>query len=77
VCQVPGRKWPRDMEGGAWEERFWTLECLLWDGRRGGDDDVPFRNRGRAKGGLGRRMRTWETWVCGGERAEAVGGKGK
>jgi hypothetical protein len=32
------------------------------------------------RGGLGRRMRTWETWVCGGtggERAEAVGRKGK
>jgi hypothetical protein len=29
------------------------------------------------RGGLGRRMRTWETWVRGGERAEAVGGKGK
>jgi hypothetical protein len=68
------------MEGETWEERFWTLEYLVWDGRRGGGDDVRFRNRGWARGGLCMRMRTWETWetwACGGERAEAVGGKGE
>jgi hypothetical protein len=45
-------------------------------GRRGGDDDVRSRNRGLAREGLGMRMRTWETWECGGERTEAAGGKG-
>jgi hypothetical protein len=40
------------MEGGTWEERFWTLEYLVWDGRRGGGDDVRFRNRGWARGGV-------------------------